>query len=801
MKKRLFLLLFFLFAFCTVGYSAFILVGNNEVHNYELNNITDNKIIFDYNDGHTPDYILDINASSSTVNTSRIPTPASEKNHTFKGWYLTKTGFFEDGSSSLYSNQTLEAGTRLYAKYINNETSVLSNDMSSSLNVYPKDLGSTSNRYYLSSYGNEIKYSLNILSGAKINVFFDDAGTTPITGSSSSENSDTVDITFKYVSNSVIKVVLDSNIIIDGGELRINSWLGGNTGALQAQITKPNYVSLDLNGYNIILRNNGVLSGYSIIYNSRNTGGIICEYGTIYTPYLIYGFTTGGLTAIYWANSISPFNNYLCPYLSVETLFTKNGKLVGQTSMYANLSINSTNMGLIGNDTNSLIQIKDGFLIRRSTPYNQIFTDDSLINSAIDFYSYLNTSYREEIIFTNNPKEHLKWIYYEGLDFYKSDRCISTINKLTLEVDVKITQLNANMKYVDFPISSFLDIYMYNTDFDLSFSLAFMPGSSFYSDEYSVIKFLYDSDTSGNKIPLYAKVFALDKYPLTTSYQYSPDKFASTKYNYGFLVAGTPPYNATEYLTTNIAEAVITIDGNLIFDETAPIDFSNNYQFYSLGGHINLSDEALENVKKNYSKIKLHTDFGFTHSYSYSEKIIDYYSLQYVEFINLPLLSNNKAYLQTSNGGNVIECTSYDLDKLVYFNGEKAYFYKYNETNSLISVSKLGFSSYTKSPGLDNVKNKYANHNGTYAECYLNYVDTRYDNLVYLTSNGTNYAYASGTHVPLSDTPTFDTLTLTATVNTASRTKFTNLNNEYFRFNTVLNFDFVYKNCWRFKYA
>ena len=44
-------------------------------------------------------------------------------------------------------------------------------------------------------------------------------------------------------------------------------------------------------------------------------------------------------------------------------------------------------------------------------------------------------------------------------------------------------------------------------------------------------------------------------------------------------------------------------------------------------------------------------------------------------------------------------------------------------------------------------------------------------------------------------------ITLTATVNTASRTKFTNLNNEYFRFNTVLNFDFVYKNCWRFKYA
>ena len=35
-------------------------------------------------------------------------------------------------------------------------------------------------------------------------------------------------------------------------------------------------------------------------------------------------------------------------------------------------------------------------------------------------------------------------------------------------------------------------IYMYNTDFDLSFSLAFMPGSSFYSDEYSVIKFLYE---------------------------------------------------------------------------------------------------------------------------------------------------------------------------------------------------------------------------------------------------------------------------------------------------------------------
>lgn len=807
MKKRLFLLLFFLFAFCTVGYSAFILVGNNEVHNYELNNITDNKIIFDYNDGHSPDYILDINNSSSTVNTSRIPTPASEKNHTFKGWYLTKTGFFEDGSSSLYSNQSLEAGTRLYAKYVNTEATLLSNEMSSSLNVYPKNLGATSNRYYLSSYGNELEYSLNILAGAKLNVFFDDAGTKPIIGNNTYDNTETVDSNFKYISNSIIKVVLDSNIIIDGGELNIYSWLGGNSGTLQALITRTTYVSLDLNGYNIILRNNGVLGGYSIIYNSKNTGGILCEYGTIYTPYLIYGYKGGGGTGAYRANSISPFDNYLCPYLCVETLFTNRGKLIGQTSLYTgalnlviikiNARTNSTYLNILGNDTESLIQVKEGFLIRRSTPYNEIYTDDSWFNANIDYYSYINSSYREELIFTNNPKEQLKSIDYEGVDFYKTDRCIATLNKLSLNVAISNITLNANLKYVDYPISSFLDISMYNTDFDLGFSLVFMPGSSFYCDEYSVIKFLYDSDTSGNNIPLYGKIFALDRYPVTTSYQYSSDAFASNKSNCGFLTGGFPNVYATEYLATSVGEAKIKINGKLLFDSSASIDFSTNYQFFSLGGNIDLSDEALESVISNASKIKLHTDYAFA-----LFAPTDDYCLQNIEFINLPLLSNNKAYLQISNGGSVIECASYDLDKLVFFSGEKTYFYKYSSTtNSLTNVSKMGLSNYTSSPGLSNVKQKYGNHAGNYAECNIYYVDTRYDNLVYLTSNGINYAYASGTHVPLSDSPTFDSLTLTATVNTASTTKFTSPNSTNVRFNTVLNFDFVYKNCWRFKYA
>ena len=213
------------------------------------------------------------------------------------------------------------------------------------------------------------------------------------------------------------------------------------------------------------------------------------------------------------SNSISPFDNYLCPYLCVETLFTNRGKLIGQTSLYTgalnlviikiNARTNSTYLNILGNDTESLIQVKEGFLIRRSTPYNEIYTDDSWFNANIDYYSYINSSYREELIFTNNPKEQLKSIDYEGVDFYKTDRCIATLNKLSLNVAISNITLNANLKYVDYPISSFLDISMYNTDFDLGFSLVFMPGSSFYCDEYSVIKFLYDSDTRGNKIPLY----------------------------------------------------------------------------------------------------------------------------------------------------------------------------------------------------------------------------------------------------------------------------------------------------------
>lgn len=808
MRIRVFFVFLLSILIFTIGFSSYIVVGSNVIHDYEIDSLTDNKIIFDYNDGYTPDYIMDISGSSAAVSISSVPTPSSNKNHNFKGWYLTKSGFNDDGTSSLYSGEVLKAGTRLFAKYVNVETSKLENNMTSILNIYPKDIGSNSNLYYISSYGNDVKYSINILTGAQINVFFDDAGTTPIIGNNTYDNTETVDSNFKYVSNSVIKVVLDSNIIVDGGELRINSWLGGNSGTLQALITRTSYVSLDLNGYNIIIRNNGVLSGYSIIFNSKSTGGIICEQGTIYTPYLIYGYKGGGGTGEYWANSISPFDNYLCPYLSVETLFTNRGKLIGQTSLYTgaldlfiikiNARTNSTYLNILGNDTESLIQVKEGFLIRRSTPYNEIYTDDSWFNSNINYYSYINSSYREELIFTNNPKEHLKSIDYEGVDFYKADRCIATLNKLSLNVSISNITLNANLKYVDYPIPSFLDISMYNTDFDLSFSLVFMPGSSFYSDEYSVIKLLYDSDASGNNIPLYGKVFALDKYPLTTSYQYSSSNdFSTAKTNYGFLTGSFPSFYTTEYLTTNIDKAQLSINGKLLFDESAPIDFSTNYQFYSLGGNIDLSDEALDSVKANSSKIKLHTDY----SYVLFTSVGNDYCLQNIEFVNLPLLSHNKAYLQTSNGGSVIECSSYDLDKLVYYSADKTYFYKYTTANKLTNVAKTGLTSYTSSPTLANVKQKYTNHEGAYVECYVNYIDSRYDNLVYLTSSGTNYAYASGTHVPLNDTPIFNEASLLATVNTASTTKFTTTNVSNVRFNTVLQFDFVYQNCWRFQYA
>lgn len=793
MKKTFILFILSILMFIGVGASAFILDGFQSFFDYEIDTLTDYIVTFDYNDGYSNDYIYHLESEEGTIDLTNIPKPTNEKNHYFVGWYTTKTGFNEDGTSSKYNGEIISANSRIYAKYVNNENSIMSQNLLNTVTITPSLLSTNSNRYYISAYNssNEISSTMYIKDSGKILVNYAD------NNGEYQDNTQGTDPNFKFISKSKVIAILDSDLVIDGGEVKVSSVLGGNTGnKIQALISDDSYCALDLNGYHIIIRNGGKLSGYSIIFNSKDTGGIICENGTIYTPYLVYGYRGGSGTGFYWANGIATFDQFLCPYLSAETIFTKNSELIGQTSLYTGKTAltsaqeNITTINLISNKSSSLIQINDGYVIRRQTPYQSIFDDDILYLKEIDFYTYLDISYREQLIFTNNCTKSVKAINYYMLDVYHSNRCDINLNSLDLKVDVGIS-LNASMKYVDFPIPSFMDIYLYNTDFKFAFSIMFMPGSSLYVDQDSVIYMKYDTSGSYN---LYAKIFAYNCFPYSTKYK------LSTTY-YGYPDKSNPALFYSDELFDCRVGANINIKGNIIFDTSCTVDFSSYYKFYSIGGFINISDNGISNILKNNNIVKTQSMMGYYHFSSARATLGSNYYMDLTYYCSLPLISNEKAYIQTSDGGAIIECNNYDINNLVYYKDSKTYFFRTINDNyaNLTSTSTTGLSSYTSEPA--DLKTKYSNFYGNYQECTQSFLNINNSRMSYISSNGTYFALVNGIYVPLADKPTYNSETQTCSdVNLASSNKFSKANGTI-SYGTSIYYDNQYLDCWRLNYA
>ena len=785
-KNRIFifigLLLVILFG---VGYSSYVLINEN---NESLGN--DNYIVLDYNDGVTTDVVY--NLSSSMVfnpNSDDVVTPNSAFNHEFVGWYTTKTGFNEDGSSSLYGGETLSRGQKLYAKYVNNDTSAFSHSLNVSVTVSPSSNTNGQQICYLSSYSDSNNLSSYITITESGSIYVE---------SSQGRYSDSTQSTsqaFTLTSEADTIVVLDSNLILEGN-MEIAAILGGNSGNLQAKITSS-FAALDLNGYTILIRNGGSLNGYGIIFNSKDEGGIIVDNGSITTPFLVYGFKGGGITGECYANAVSPFMNYLTPYLACETIFTKNGFLYGKTSLYANSEEHVTVLNLIGNSSDFLIQIINGYVIRRQTSYQELTTNYLMYPSLTTFYDLLDTSYRESIIFSDNPSEKTINLNQNYIDSYKVTRANIEINELVLKVSINVIittiNLNVSMMYVDFPIPSFMDIYMYNTDFSFKISLVFMPGSSCYVDETSIISL----GSTYNEYRLFAKISALESYPLSHVYKYTNSNNQTSSYGYLYSTS-VNSYSGQFYNSLRLAlsarPAVINILGEIQFTDLTNVSFNNYYSYYTLGGNINLSDKALDSIKENHNYLKLATYAG---NYIYYGG--DNYNIELVDYNTSPLISNGKAYIQLSNQGEIVECSSFDEENKIFNVGNQSYFYYFTvRTNSLVSCGVFDLTSYQEHPGTTNTNNKYHNLDGNYVACTTHYLNNNNQNMMYVTYNGSNYVKVNGAYVLTRSTPTLDSNNRLSNVSLTNNEKFT-INGEsgsYSR-SSEAYFDDVFLNEWR----
>ncbi len=791
MKKRrhYFIFTFLIFVIVSTFTIAYSITFNNINYSYDTNNsLEENYIRLDYNDGtnRTYDYYISESSATLDLNRSDIISQINEtKNHTFNGWYLTKSGFNSDGSSSLYKGEEINSGTILYAKYINNDT----NDFTT-INPSTSENG---NLVYLSSYG-ILSSSYTINEGESVNIYYDNSNTSY----NSTENNNGTAIA--YPNQAGLYLILDSNILINGGTLQLNSVIGGNTSLLQNYFTDvTKFTCLDLNGYTITITNGGTLNGYGMIINSsEENGGIIVENGSLLTPFVVYGFGGGGKTASLYANTYVPFDNYLCPYLSCETLFYKTGKLIGHASLYANDDKHSTDIELIGGKETALLGIEEGFIIRNQTSYLDLLKEVNNYYSITNFLDlFTPNNYRESIILCSNPIEHLSNL---NLNSHISvNKCKIQMNELTMTVSVGM-EVTVSMRYVDFPIPSFFDIYGYNTDFTFSIGLIAMPSSTIFFDETSSIYFstsISDKDGNSQTYNIYARISTLDEYPLDFKY-----KLNNGNYSYpDGSIPSSGQIGITNRLISNTTQAYIKIAGSLNFDDTiSNFNLNSSYEFYSIGGNIDLSDTALNNLFENSDKVKISNYYMSSLFYSTGSGITGRYSMNSSRYYVKPLISYNKAYFQIGQDFKIVSTDKFDENNNLYYLGNDVYFYLYttnnyvSSTENILSLSVLAEHAPYKTKFTD----RFNNYQGNYvkADGDAHVLNLNGEEIFYITYNNKNYVYVSGAYIPVNETPSEESLASIPIDNINKFSRSENGQDIYSTGNTVY-YDSLYLHRWR----
>lgn len=740
--------LFVSFSFL-IGYSSFVILSpgediNNDIKNeIDVDNNTESKnkkVIFDFNDGNlTEDFTVNFE-SSTQLNLSQsqiesIPEPKYDNiNHHFLGWYLTKSGLYEDSTSSLINLSTydfLESETRVYAKYINQESTkdVTTN---SNLTISPSSLdGSTDNVYFMTQ--SSIGETLVLGSNASINVLYEDGRVFNDTEG----NSDTKDLTVPRLEDAKVRVVLENDLILDGGSIIMSSITGylaskpGNASPLTAS-----YTAIDLNGFNIVLLNGAKIDGYGIITNSKNTGGIYAKEGTITTVFTILDYKGGGETTGPYLQACSPFFIYACPYLNVECIFTNKSQLIGYSALSTNkydIIITevggkySTYINLINNlsdNGNCLLEVIDGYLIKNAYSYQ--FLEENT-TSAINNNDYINTdSFREGFLFCEYPENHLKSLDIEfinkiGITTYSKG--FFSINDISISVNI-LGEIKVSLSYADFSVPPFFDISIFKSFINLNLSLNFFKGSSLFVDDKSTI--YLNNYMSEKGYPIFGRIAFLDTY--STNFRY---KAINTDNN---TISNTGnSLTISNKISSSTYKSQYQMNGTFSFNPNN-VDLNSNFKFYTIGGMLNCSEQAINSLLENSDKIRLNSSF-FLHLnfYTSENKIVFRNRLGAAYFYQMPLISNGKCYFQFS------EQTIYEgtmvTDRLIKYNNQY-YFYKY-ETEQFYSQEMSCTDTNCVPPNEKEYNIKFGNIKGNFELC--EYYNDSVPYIVYGENDNPNY--------------------------------------------------------------
>lgn len=801
MKKRglFFLIAALLGLVAPIGFATFVVV-EDKTADYSVDSGgslvdvgTAGSVTVDYNDGITDpfDYVYE------TFSYSDLPTPTGNlSNHTFMGWYSTKTGMDEVGDSTLLdSSYVPSSGDVIYARYKNSDT--VSSTISSTISIN-KNSAKTSNIYYLgSSSGAGEVY---ITSGGTVQVYYGESSTF-------SESDSGSDNTIKYLNEADVIVKLDCDLIIDGGTFQLNSVFGGNLGGMSNALS-GSFTCLDLNGYTVTLMGGASLNGYGIIYNSGDTGGICVEDATLTTCFTTLDFTGGGNFCLSYIASTITFTNYAVPYLCCEVLLTPNGTINGFTSLYADSKKNNTDFCIIGKKGTSscILENENGYVIKNTTPY------DRLISSTIDRFGYNEYStdkqqrmlmnpdlYREKLIFTDDPSGHLEYL---DVSYPKTYQCQITysplVMTLTFEVLIWTYTVTASMQYVEFAVPSWMDMEFYNTKVNLDIAVVFMPGSTCYVDSDSTVNMGSTAGDSTVSARIFGRIAVLDHYAKDTQFNYT----SSSKTQQSNLYGGLSSYLDARYIL-NDSPAKVTMDGKFTFSDTG-VDASSSYlQWYAIFGNIDLSDQALKSLQDNYSKVELAPRYFAPINYSTQDSV---YGMGVAEYYTSPIASDSHAYFQP--GGKcteIVACEDYDVDAGLYKYNGQWYFYKFDTETSYtgLHMSQSTVIS-TQAPNASRLATKFANTAGAFTACDVYEIESILGSAKYIEYDGNYRVNIRGAYIQITSEPSVDSYgsfnALTISSNTSNKLYDSAANDEYCVLGTSVYFEPSTQN-WRLAYA
>ncbi len=269
--------------------------------------------------------------------------------------------------------------------------------------------------------------------------------------------------------------------IEEGGKLIVGGQLGvGTSNQTPTGHTTGNYAQITLGDKSKII-NKGTIDCYGYIKEKtltsinednsfiQNVGGIV------YEPFVIYDYRGGSNTSgMYLKGNMTPFAVYDFPNIQTKISFDSNSQLYGYADLFTSSMVivperhNLATINMLSDSSNSLIQLANDAVL--TSKYSSLATStNNKPNLYTQFADNTQDAYsKTELKFTNGE------VYTNGMQ---------------LGISVLGVSINLSTDTVYFPVPYKYQVSLENCNVDFNSKFRFMPGSSLYIDESSIVNF------------------------------------------------------------------------------------------------------------------------------------------------------------------------------------------------------------------------------------------------------------------------------------------------------------------------